>query len=101
MADQRGRFVYVIKADQTIEARTVTVGSKVGTLVAIPTGLRNEDLVVINGLQRARPGGKVDPQVVPLTPPGKEDVPATATPTVAGSGTGDGANSKAVGTPGK
>jgi hypothetical protein len=32
----------------------------------IEEGLVPDDLVVVNGLQRARPGGKVDPQTVDM-----------------------------------
>src|SRR5206468_2987719 len=53
MSDQRGRYVFIVKPDNTIEARTVTLGSPVGALVSIVDGLKPEDEVVVNGLQRA------------------------------------------------
>jgi RND family efflux transporter MFP subunit len=62
MSDQRGRFVFVVKADNTIEARTLTLGSPVGSLVSVIKGLQPDDEVVVNGLQRARPGVKVEKQ---------------------------------------
>jgi multidrug efflux system membrane fusion protein len=92
MTDQRGRFLYVLKPDHSVEARTVSVGSKVGILIAIVTGLTADDTVIINGLQRARPGTKVDPQLVKLdeprtgpTSPAKADDPATARPVIGAS----------------
>jgi RND family efflux transporter MFP subunit len=62
MADQRGRYVFVIKPDNTVEYRPVVVGTRIGTRAAIEKGLQAEDRVVINGLQKARPGAPVTPQ---------------------------------------
>jgi RND family efflux transporter MFP subunit len=84
MSDQRGRYLFVIKPDQTVEARTVTVGAKVGSFIAIVTGLTGEETIIINGLQRARPGVKVDPQVVKLEePPAPNKTTAPTVPTSA------------------
>lgn len=54
LSDQMGRFVYVVKPDQTLEKRTVTVGSQEGRLTVVRSGLQPEDRVVILGTQRAR-----------------------------------------------
>lgn len=59
--DQQGRFVAVVKSDDTIERRPVTLGSKDGNFRRVMTGLTPEDRVVTNGLQAARPGVKVHP----------------------------------------
>jgi multidrug efflux system membrane fusion protein len=56
------RFVYVVTADQTIEYRAVTLGPLVDGLRVVRSGLTEGDLVVVNGLQRVRPGAKVDPR---------------------------------------
>jgi RND family efflux transporter MFP subunit len=68
LSDQRGRFVYVVKPDNTVEARTITLGTRLGTLVAA-NGLRPDDWVIVNGIQKARPSAPVDPERKPLTPP--------------------------------
>lgn len=60
-ADQRGRFVYVIRPDNTAEYRKVEVGRNYGGLMLIQKGLKPDDSVVVNGIQRIRPGAKVDP----------------------------------------
>jgi len=79
MADQRGRYLYVLKPDNIVEARTVTVGSKVGSLIAVVTGLHGDETIIINGLQRARPGMKVAPQLVTLKPsPAAKPIPVPA-----------------------
>lgn len=62
MSDQRGRFVFVVKPDNTVEYRPVTVGTRKGPLVAIETGVTAEDRVIVNGIQRARPGIPVTPE---------------------------------------
>jgi RND family efflux transporter MFP subunit len=68
LSDQRGRFVYVLNPDDTVEARTVTLGTKVGSYVAAH-GLRADDWVVVNGTQKARPKTPVSPDRKPLPPP--------------------------------
>jgi membrane fusion protein, multidrug efflux system len=55
----RGPFVYVVKADQTVEARPVTVGVADGDDVAIDTGLSVGEPVVVDGADRLRDGSPV------------------------------------------
>jgi membrane fusion protein, multidrug efflux system len=58
--DQRGRYVLVVGADDTVEARTVATGMQTADgLVVIADGLKGDEWVIVNGLQRARPGAKV------------------------------------------
>jgi len=62
-SDQGGRYVLVANKDDVVEQREVVIGPKVGDLRAIENGLEPDDRVVVNGLLRAIPGQKVDPQV--------------------------------------
>ncbi len=62
-ADQRGTFVLVVKPDNTVEARHVKTGPTSDGEVVVLSGLQPTDRVVVNGLQRARPGSKVQPQM--------------------------------------
>lgn len=55
------RYVYVVGAGATIEYRTVELGPIVDGLRVVRSGLKPSDVVVINGLQRVRPGAHVDP----------------------------------------
>jgi multidrug efflux system membrane fusion protein len=55
----RGPFVYVVKPDQTVEARPVTVGVTDGDDVAIDTGLSVGERVVVDGADRLRDGSRV------------------------------------------
>ncbi len=60
--DQRGRFVLVVGADDMVEARPVqTAATTDDGFAVIESGLTRDDWVVVNGLQRARPGSKVAP----------------------------------------
>ncbi len=61
-ADQRGEYLTVVNSDNVVEHRIVDLGLRQGELRAIESGLQPDDWVVVNGLQRARPGVEVDPQ---------------------------------------
>ena len=65
-SDQSGRYVLVVNAENTVEQRPVRVGQSVDHMRVISEGLREPDWVVVNGIQRARPGFKVNP--VPAGP---------------------------------
>ena len=58
--DQDRKFVYVLKPDSTVEYRSVELGRIVDGLRVIRKGVAPGEEVVINGLQRIRPGMKVD-----------------------------------------
>jgi len=57
--DQDRKFVLVLKADNTVEYRPVTLGRMVDGLREVATGLTPGERVVINGQMRVRPGMKV------------------------------------------
>jgi RND family efflux transporter MFP subunit len=61
-ADQAGRYVLIVNAENTIEQRKVEVGPTVGELAVIESGLKPDDRVVVAGILRAVPGQKVAPQ---------------------------------------
>lgn len=58
--DQRGDFVLVVNAQQMVEQRYVTTGAQVGTAIVIADGLQDGESVIVEGLQRVRPGVQVD-----------------------------------------
>lgn len=65
---QKGSFVYVIKPDQTVEARPVTTGQTVNNQTVIKTGLQAGERVVLDGQFNLTPGAKVrekDPKANP------------------------------------
>lgn len=64
--DQRGTYVMVVNAGNTVERRDVTTGQRIDGLIVIETGLQADDRVVVEGVQRARPGRKVAPRQVEM-----------------------------------
>jgi len=66
--DQDRKFVYVLKPDSTVEYRSVELGRIVDGLRVIRKGVVPDELVVINGLQRIRPGMKVNATVTTMEP---------------------------------
>jgi len=57
----RGQMVYVVKPDQTVETRPVTVGMTRGNKVVIAKGLQSGETVVTDGQLRLSPGARVRP----------------------------------------
>jgi len=62
--DQNKKFVLVVSADNKAEYREVTLGAAVDALRVVSGGLKAGERIVVNGLQRIRPGALVVPQVV-------------------------------------
>ena len=58
----QGPFVYVVKPDQTVGVRPVTVGATQGDDAAIATGVAPGELVVVDGADKLRDGSKVELQ---------------------------------------
>jgi len=57
---QKGQYVFVVKADQTVEARPVVPGAADGRDVVITSGLTAGERVVIDGQLRLAPGSRVE-----------------------------------------
>jgi len=62
--DQNKKFVLVVSADNKAEYREVTLGANVDNLRVVTSGLKSGERIVVNGLQRIRPGALIVPQVV-------------------------------------
>lgn len=60
--DQRGEFVLVVNDKNEVEYRPVRLGITDGPLRVIEEGISPQDWVIVNGIQRARPGIEVNPQ---------------------------------------
>jgi membrane fusion protein, multidrug efflux system len=58
-AGQDKSFVYVVKADSTVEVRTVKTGSTIDNMTVIDDGLKPGEQVVTDGQLRLVPGSKV------------------------------------------
>lgn len=66
-ADQGRRFVLVVGAEDTVEYRPVTLGPEIGGQRPVLEGLKEGERVIVDGLQKARPGGKVAPEALGAT----------------------------------
>lgn len=60
-ADQLGRYVLTVDASGTVQRRPVRVTATVDGFRPIEEGLTGDEQVIVRGLLRARPGGKVTP----------------------------------------
>ncbi|HET6764512.1 MAG TPA: efflux RND transporter periplasmic adaptor subunit, partial [Longimicrobiaceae bacterium] len=67
--DQDRKFVMVLKPDATVEYRAVTLGPLDGGLRVVRSGLTAGEKIVVNGLQRVRPGMKVAARDSAMAPP--------------------------------
>ena len=54
-----GTFVYVVNADQTVSVRIVTLGPGDATNIAVSSGLKPGDTVVVDGADKLKDGAKV------------------------------------------
>jgi RND family efflux transporter MFP subunit len=84
-SDQRGDYVLVVvdkqeedkdkkekRTKKIVEYRPVKLGIHVGTLRVIEHGIGPNDWIIVNGLQRARVGGEVNPEVAKPEPKATE-----------------------------
>lgn len=62
VSDQASKLVMTVDAEGTVVPKPVTLGPVVDGLRVVRSGLGLDDRVVVKGLQRARPGGKVTVQ---------------------------------------
>lgn len=65
-ADQAQRFVWVVNANNQAEYRPVKPGARIGQLRVVRDGLKADDWVVVEGLQKLRPGTTVLPEKTAL-----------------------------------
>jgi hypothetical protein len=66
----------VVNSENIVEKRLVTVGAALDTMRVINSDLQPDDWVIIDGIQKARPGAKVDPQRAKAAP--ATDAPKTS-----------------------
>jgi membrane fusion protein, multidrug efflux system len=61
LSDQQGDYLYVIGAHNEAEQRRVQLGQSTSTIAAVISGISEGDHVIVEGLQRVRPGQPVSP----------------------------------------
>jgi multidrug efflux system membrane fusion protein len=64
--DQTNKYVLVVEGDGTVERRNVRLGPLIDGLRVVRDGVAAGDWVITRGLQRARPGVKVEPKRVAI-----------------------------------
>ena len=67
LLDQAGRYVLVVDAAKKVEQRRVTTGVEQGRNIVVTDGLKEGELVIVEGIQKVRPGQTVTATVVPAT----------------------------------
>ena len=89
LSDQDHKYVYVVNANDEVERRDIQLGALTHGLRSVEAGLSKDDRIVVNGMQRIRPGIKVEPKLVaqperpvkPTAEQAKAAPPNTAPPT--------------------
>ena len=67
LSDQQGDYVYVVGADNKVEQRRIHLGQSTPSVAVVDNGLKEGEMVVVDGIQRVRPGITVSPG--PASPP--------------------------------
>ena len=59
--NQSGPFVLVVDGENRVEMRQIKTGQRDGTDIVVTDGLTKGEMIVVEGIQKVRPGGVVDP----------------------------------------
>src|SRR4029453_19002654 len=65
--DQAGRYVLIVGSDKKVEQRRITTGADQGRDIVVSDGLKEGEQVIVEGIQKVRPGQVVTTTVVPRT----------------------------------
>ena len=61
LSDQQGDYVFVVGADNKAEQRRIQLGQSTPTIASVISGLTHGEKVIVEGMQRVRPGQAVAP----------------------------------------
>jgi membrane fusion protein (multidrug efflux system) len=64
---QSAKVVYVVGSDNKVALRTVVVGQRVDQDYIVTEGVKSGERIIVEGLQKVRPGDTVNPTDQPLT----------------------------------
>jgi multidrug efflux system membrane fusion protein len=67
-SDQDQRVVYVVAADGSVTGKPIRLGPKLYGYRVVRSGMTGDEIIVVNGLMRIRPGVKVAPAMSVLPP---------------------------------
>ncbi len=62
LVDRDGRFVLVVDQDNRVSSRPIVIGPTIGAMWAVESGLAAGDQVIVQGLQKVKPGQTVQIQ---------------------------------------
>jgi membrane fusion protein (multidrug efflux system) len=65
LLDQAGRYVMVVDSAKKVEQRRITTGVEQGRDIVVTDGLKEGELVIVEGVQKVRPGQIVAASVMP------------------------------------
>ena len=65
LLDQAGRYVMVVDGAKKVEQRRITTGVEQGRDIVVTDGLKEGELVIVEGVQKVRPGQIVTASVMP------------------------------------
>ena len=65
-ADQNERYLLIVGVDDIVQRRPVKLGALFAPLRSITGGLKPREWVIVDGMQSAAPGAKVNPQRAPI-----------------------------------
>jgi len=91
--DQDKKFVLAVDKQGVVSYREVKLGALHGNLRVITAGLADGDRIVVNGVQRVRPGQTVRAHMVPMTDDPSTDKDGTANADAGQAGAGQSTNS--------
>jgi len=78
LSDQQGDYVYIVDAQNKAQQRRIQLGQSTPSTAVVSSGLQEGELVISEGLQRARPGEVVSPG--PASPPPQVSPRGTSEP---------------------
>jgi membrane fusion protein (multidrug efflux system) len=95
LSDQQGNYVFTVGADNKAEQRRIQLGQSTPTIASVISGLAVGEKVIVEGLQRVRPGqivspGPASPLILSSMKSATSDTPAGGDAAGAGKPAGDG-----------
>jgi membrane fusion protein, multidrug efflux system len=78
VTDLNQRYVFILGKNNTLEYRAVKLGPMAEGLRVVREGLREGDVIVVNGVQRVRPGAAVSPKKVAMAANAPGGTPETS-----------------------
>ena len=68
LEDMQGRYVYIVDDNDTVARRNITLGLRDGVDWVVESGLEEGMRVIVNGVQKVRPGMTVAPSPIASQP---------------------------------